>query len=226
MVAHTPGNGIGVPIIPTGAAESGLVGTSDNSRGTGVVVVGNDGEKKALVTECAKMLSTSVVVQKLNVFNVAFSKKLESQDHQKPDEQAQQAQPTSQTEGTKGTKDTTNPNQYKETWALYFSKFVSAYYAENGFQMQQSTHGALQYTGTLETSLKNVNQTHFLFPNKPSLATEATAARERPTNPDWTKGEHYAHDIIGGMKGLLTGISCLIFCKRQTTQVRRRVREC
>ena len=104
MLARTPGNGAGVPIMPT-AVESG---TSDNNRGTGVVATCM-GEKKALVTEGGKMLSASVVVQKLNVFDVAFSKKLESQGHQqKPVEQVEQAQPTGQTEGTKDTTATTS----------------------------------------------------------------------------------------------------------------------
>ena len=96
MLARTPGNGAGMPIMPT-AVESG---TSDNNSGTGVVATCM-GEKKALVTEGGKMLSASVVVQKLNVFDVAFSKKLESQGRQqKPVEQVEQAQPTGQTEGT------------------------------------------------------------------------------------------------------------------------------
>ena len=104
-VARATGNGVGVSTV-SAAAESGLVGTSDNNRSM-VVAMGKEGvdrEMKALVTEGTKMLSASVVVQKLNVFDVAFSKKLtESQDRQKLVEQTQQAQPTSQTEAAKDT---------------------------------------------------------------------------------------------------------------------------
>ena len=57
-----------------------------------------------------------------------------------------------------------------------------------------------------EDQFENVNQTHFLFPKKPILATEATVAREKdPTNPDWSKGEHYAHDIMGDLNNWVIG---------------------
>ena len=102
MAARTPGNGASTT---TSIAESGLIGMSDNNRGTmaikgkeGVVV----GEASALVTEEPKMLSGSVVVQKVNVFDMAFSQKLleKTQGRQKPVEQAQPAQPTGQAEIT------------------------------------------------------------------------------------------------------------------------------
>ncbi|KAL5463704.1 hypothetical protein EMCRGX_G032629 [Ephydatia muelleri] len=52
----------------------------------------------------------------------------------------------------------------------------------------------------------NLNTTHNLFPNKPILATEATEVRETdPANPSWSKGEHYAHDIIGDMNNWVVG---------------------
>ena len=52
----------------------------------------------------------------------------------------------------------------------------------------------------------NLNTTHFLYPDKPILATEATEARETdPQNPLWSKGEHYAHDIIGDMNNWVVG---------------------
>lgn len=50
------------------------------------------------------------------------------------------------------------------------------------------------YTGD---DFSNLNTTHNLFPDRPILATEV---REKdPANPEWGKGEHYAHDIIGDM---------------------------
>ena len=52
----------------------------------------------------------------------------------------------------------------------------------------------------------NLNTTHYLFPNKPILATEATVAREKdPKAPLWSHGEHYAHDIIGDMNNWVVG---------------------
>ena len=166
-------------------------------------------------------------------------------------------------------------NEYKATWALYFSKFISAYYAEAGIDIWgvtvQNEPGAcpLDYEGmhfTPETErdflktylgpqlskdhpklkiliydhnkdhvvewaktiytdadatkyawgtavhwysgdqFDNLNTTHFLFPNKPILATEATVAREKnPKNPLWSHGEHYAHDIIGDMNNWVVG---------------------
>ena len=52
----------------------------------------------------------------------------------------------------------------------------------------------------------NLNTTHYLFPDRPILATEATEARETdPKNPVWTKGEHYAHDIMGDMNNWVVG---------------------
>lgn len=164
--------------------------------------------------------------------------------------------------------------EYKDTWALYFSKFVSAYSAENitiwGVTIQNEPEACpLVYEGlhfnpeTQRDYLKkhlgprlgkdhpdlkilifdhnkdhvvkwaqtilsdseaakyvwgtaihwytgdqfeNVNQTHHLFPNVPILATEATAAREKnPVNPDWSKGEHYAHDIMGDINNWVVG---------------------
>ena len=165
-------------------------------------------------------------------------------------------------------------DEYQKTWALYFSKFVSAYYAENveiwAVTVQNEPEACpLEYEGmhfTPETErdflkqylgprlsadhpqlkilvydhnknhvvkwaqtiysdpdaakyawgtaihwysgdqFENVNQTHFLFPKKPILATEATVAREKdPTNPDWSKGEHYAHDIMGDLNNWVIG---------------------
>ena len=165
-------------------------------------------------------------------------------------------------------------DEYKKTWALYFSKFVSAYYAENveiwAVTVQNEPEACpLEYEGmhfTPETErdflkqylgprlsadhpqlkiliydhnkdhvvkwaqtiysdpdaakyvwgtaihwysgdqFENLNQTHFLFPKKPILATEATVAREKdPTNPDWSKGEHYAHDIMGDLNNWVIG---------------------
>ncbi len=59
------------------------------------------------------------------------------------------------------------------------------------------------YTGD---QFNNVNATHFLFPNKPILATEATVAREKnPKTPTWSNGEHYAHDIMGDMNNWVVG---------------------
>ena len=52
----------------------------------------------------------------------------------------------------------------------------------------------------------HLNTTHHLFPDIPILATEATESREQdPQNPQWSKGEHYAHDIIGDMNNWVVG---------------------
>ena len=52
----------------------------------------------------------------------------------------------------------------------------------------------------------HLNTTHYLFPDKPILATEATDGREEnPASPLWTHGEHYAHDIIGDMNNWVVG---------------------
>ena len=59
------------------------------------------------------------------------------------------------------------------------------------------------YTGD---DFPNLNTTHYLFPDKPILASEATEVRESdPKNPDWGKGEHYAHDIMGDMNNWVVG---------------------
>ena len=165
-------------------------------------------------------------------------------------------------------------SEYDSTWALYFSKFLSAY-ANEGIKIWgitvQNEPGAcpLDYEGMnwepdterdflkdyLGPQLKkdhpdvniliydhnkddvvewaqtiysdsdaakyawgtavhwysgdqfnNLNTTHFLYPDKPILATEATVAREKdPQNPLWSHGEHYAHDIIGDMNNWVVG---------------------
>ena len=52
----------------------------------------------------------------------------------------------------------------------------------------------------------HLNTTHYLFPDKPILATEATDSREEnPKAPLWSHGEHYAHDIIGDMNNWVVG---------------------
>ena len=52
----------------------------------------------------------------------------------------------------------------------------------------------------------NLNTSHFLYPDKPILATEATVAKEKnPQSPLWKNGEHYAHDIIGDMNNWVIG---------------------
>ena len=165
-------------------------------------------------------------------------------------------------------------DEYKPTWAKYFSKFVTAYAAQNisiwGITVQNEPGACpLEYEGmhfTAETerdyvktylgpTLKkdhpdlnillydhnkdhvvkwaqtvysdsdaaqylwgtavhwysgdqfdHLNTTHYLFPDKPILATEATVAREsNPEAPTWSKGEHYAHDIIGDMNNWVVG---------------------
>ncbi len=59
------------------------------------------------------------------------------------------------------------------------------------------------YTGD---QFNNVNTTHYLFPDTPILATEATESREKdPKNPTWSKGEHYAHDMMGDMNNWVVG---------------------
>ena len=47
------------------------------------------------------------------------------------------------------------------------------------------------YTGN---DFPNLNTTHYLYPNKPILATEATEVREKTQR---AQCEHYAHDIMG-----------------------------
>ena len=165
-------------------------------------------------------------------------------------------------------------DKYHWTWALYFSKFLSAY-AEQGIKIWgvtiqnepeycpptyegmnwtpeserdflkhflgprlksdhpdvniliydhnkdhvvdwaktiYSDHEAAQYVwGTAVhwysgDDFPNLNMTHSLFPNKPILATESTEVRESdPKNPTWSKGEHYAHDIIGDLNNWVVG---------------------
>ena len=59
------------------------------------------------------------------------------------------------------------------------------------------------YTGD---EFENVNATHYLAPDKPILATEATVAREKdPRAPAWENGEHYAHDMIGDFNNWVVG---------------------
>ena len=165
-------------------------------------------------------------------------------------------------------------DEYKSSWALYFSKFISAYKTEGidvwGVTVQNEPGACpLVYEGmhfTPETErdflkmylgpqlkkdhphlniliydhnkdhvvewaqtiysdseaaqyvwgtavhwysgddFPNLNTTHNLFPDKPILATEATEARETdPKNPTWSKGEHYAHDIMGDMNNWVVG---------------------
>ena len=160
------------------------------------------------------------------------------------------------------------------TWALYFSKFVSAYAAEGiniwGITIQNEpeycppTYEGMNWTPETERDFlknhlgpqlhkdhpdlniliydhnkdhvvewaqtiysdataaqyawgtavhwysgddfPNLNTTHFLYPDKPILATEATESRETdPRNPVWGKGEHYAHDIMGDMNNWVVG---------------------
>lgn len=165
-------------------------------------------------------------------------------------------------------------DQYKETWALYFSKFISAYNAQGidiwGVTIQNepeycpNSYEAMHYTPETERDFlkdhlgpklssdhphvniliydhnkdhvatwvqtilsdsdaakyvwgtaihwysgdqfDNVNKAHSLFPQKPILATESTEFREEnPTNPNWGKGEHYGHDIIGDLNNWVVG---------------------
>ena len=52
----------------------------------------------------------------------------------------------------------------------------------------------------------NLQQAHELYPDKPILATEATVAREKhPDSPEWSHGEHYAHDMIGDFNNWVVG---------------------
>ena len=164
--------------------------------------------------------------------------------------------------------------EYHDTWALYFSKFITAYAKENisiwGITIQNEPGACpLDYEGmhwTAQTErdylketlgpklaadhpdvkiliydhnkdktvewaqiifsdpdaakyawgiavhwytgdhFDQLNTTHILYPQKAILATEATVAREKdPKNPDWQKGEHYAHDIIGDMNNWVVG---------------------
>ena len=161
-----------------------------------------------------------------------------------------------------------------QTWALYFSKFVSGY-ADHGFKIWgvtvqnepeycPPTDGGMHLTPETERDLlkqylgpqlkkdhpdvniliydhnkdhvvewaqtiysdpdaaqyvwgtavhwysgdqfDNLNTTHALFPDKHILATEATENREKdPPNPAWSKGEHYAHDIMGDLNNWVVG---------------------
>jgi len=165
-------------------------------------------------------------------------------------------------------------DEYKQTWALYFSKFISAYKSEGiniwGVTVQNepeycpSDYESMHFTPETERDFikaylgpqlkkdhpdlnvliydhnkdhvvewaktiysdsdaaqyvwgtavhwytgdefPNLNTTHYLFPDRPILATESTENREtNPKNPDWAKGEHYAHDIIGDMNNWVVG---------------------
>ena len=59
------------------------------------------------------------------------------------------------------------------------------------------------YTGD---EFPNLQEAHRQFPNKSILATEATVAREKnPQTPDWSHGEHYAHDMIGDFNNWVVG---------------------
>ena len=52
----------------------------------------------------------------------------------------------------------------------------------------------------------HLNTSHFLYPDKPILATEATESREEnPQSPSWHAGEHYGHDIIGDLNNWAIG---------------------
>lgn len=165
-------------------------------------------------------------------------------------------------------------DNYKSTWALYFSKFISAY-AEQGIKIWgvtiqnepeycPPTYEGMNWTPETERDFlkhflgpclktdhpdvniliydhnkdhvvdwvktiysdpeaakyawgtavhwytgdqfNNLNTAHSLFPDIPILATEATEAREsNPKNPTWSKGEHYAHDIIGDLNNWVVG---------------------
>ena len=165
-------------------------------------------------------------------------------------------------------------DQYQQVWALYFSKFLSAYAEQGisiwgitvqnepeycptsyeGMNFNPQTEGSfiknylgpqlsrdhpdvqilaydhnkdhvVEWAQTIYSDpeiaqyvwgiavhwytgddFPNLNTTHNLFPNKPILATEATEVRETdPANPSWSKGEHYAHDIIGDMNNWVVG---------------------
>lgn len=59
------------------------------------------------------------------------------------------------------------------------------------------------YTGD---QFENLNTSHFLHPEKPILATEATEGRAKnPKSPLWHAGEHYGHDIIGDLNNWVIG---------------------
>lgn len=62
------------------------------------------------------------------------------------------------------------------------------------------------YTGD---EFPNVLDVHNKYPDKLLIATEATEVRESNPqaymNPTWSKGEHYAHDIIGDMNNWANG---------------------
>eukprot|EP00731_Ephydatia_muelleri_P037747 Em0551g6a len=165
-------------------------------------------------------------------------------------------------------------DQYQQAWALYFSKFLSAYAEQGisiwgitvqnepeycptsyeGMNFNPQTEGSfiknylgpqlsrdhpdvqilaydhnkdhvVEWAQTIYSDpeiaqyvwgiavhwytgddFPNLNTTHNLFPNKPILATEATEVRETdPANPSWSKGEHYAHDIMGDMNNWVVG---------------------
>ena len=64
--------------------------------------------------------------------------------------------------------------------------------------------GALLYTGIYSgDDFPNLNNTHNLYPDKPILATEVRETN--PKNPVWSKGEYYAHDIMGDMNKWVVG---------------------
>jgi len=52
-----------------------------------------------------------------------------------------------------------------------------------------------------------LNESHYLAPTFEILATESTESYDKNevSNPSWTKGEHYAHDIIGDFNNYVTG---------------------
>ncbi len=174
-----------------------------------------------------------------------------------------------------GCSDCNLKDEYRHTWALYFSKFISAYCDEAGIDIwgitiqnepgycppdyegmhftpeaerdflktflgpqlsmdhpklkiliyDHNKDNVVQWAKTIYTDpnaakyawgtavhwysgdqFENLNTTHFLFPDKPILATEATDPREiDPKHPLWSHGEHYAHDIIGDMNNWVVG---------------------
>ena len=54
--------------------------------------------------------------------------------------------------------------------------------------------------------VSNLQQAHELYPTIPILATKATVAREKhPDTPEWSHGEHYAHDMIGDFNNWVVG---------------------
>ena len=177
LAARTPGNGTGtgtgVPVTlaltSTAAAES-VANDGNNSRGTGVVAAaaGVGEKKKALLTEGGKVLSASVVVQKLNVFDAAFSKKLESEGHhKKPVEHTQSAQLIDQTEGTKdptsATTDEAPPTMTKPELPLAQSSQSAVV-----FQKPQPP----SQTRVLPPPLKLMSPTSGEHPANPNLPTQ------------------------------------------------------